>query len=432
MNINRKHCSLLKRSCHFRSVLQFPISTFVIQIMETKELPGISVSELLKLIPEDLLADLSSETKVDYQVKKLYGRNVFTLLLFGLIESERLGLRSLQDFFNSTHYKVLFNVDKTKKIKYNSLSARLATINVDFFKKAYEAIYEECSRLYDEKDLSLNYKIARVDSTMVCETATQLEKGINVGCKKDGKKQVKYTICLTNLFPSSVEVFREQCQINENLTIPQVILKAIDKDKDNVFVFDRGVTSREIFCELDTKEYLFVTRLKNDTRYVTTHHIPLPEKTSVGNLTILKDQLVYLYRSGNNLVEHPFRLIHAEREDGKAFLFLSNLITTNQDNPHLVEAKEIILLYKKRWDIEVFFRFIKQELNFSHFISVNLNGIQILLYMTLILALLILIYKKVNGWGYKTAKRRFMIELRDIISIMLIEYSGGDPSLVYR
>lgn len=394
--------------------------------------PGISVSELLKLIPEDLLATLSQETKVDYQVKKLFGRNVFTLLLFGLLESERLGLRSLQDFFNSTHYKVLFNVDKTKKIKYNSISTRLATMNVEFFKKTYEVMYDECALLYDEKDLSLTYQISRVDSSMVCETAAQLEKGINVGCKKDGKKQIKYTICLTNLFPSSVEVFRDQCHINENYTIPQVILKEISKDKDNVFVFDRGVSSREVFCDLDSKDYSFVTRLKTDVRFKVLQQIPLPERTSVGNLTILKDQLVYLYKSGNNLVEHPFRLIHTEREDGKAILFLSNLMTTNEQEPNLVDATDIIKLYKKRWDIEVFFRFIKQELNFSHFMSVNLNGIQILLYVTMILAMLILIYKKRNGLGYKTAKRRFMIELRDIISIMLIEYSGGDPSLVYR
>lgn len=404
----------------------------IILTMETINLNGISVNDLLKLIPEDLLVELSSETKVDYQVKKLYGRNVFTLLLFGLVESERLGLRSLQDFYNSTHYKVLFNVDQTKTTRYNSLSARLATMNVDFFKKAFEAIYDECSHLYDQTDLSLNYQITRVDSTMVCQTATQLEKGINVGCKKDGKKQVKYTICLTNLFPSSVEVFREQCHINENYTIPKAILKVIDKNKDNVFVFDRGVSSREIFCELDDKECSFVTRLKTDARYDIIQEIPLPEKPSVGNLAIVKDQLVYLYKSGDNVVEHPFRLIQTEREDGKPFFFLSNLINTKEDSPHLIEAKDIILLYKKRWDIEVFFRFIKQELNFSHFISVNQNGIQILLYMTLILAMLILIYKKMNGWGYKTAKRRFMIELRDIISIMLIEYSGGDPSLVYR
>jgi transposase len=392
--------------------------------MATNDKNDISVSDLLKLIPEDLLSGLSTETKVDYQVKKLYGRNVFTLLLYGLIETERLGLRSLEDFYNSTHYKVLFNIPKANTAKYNSLSARLATMNVDFFKKAYDAIYQECSSLYDETDLSLTHKISRVDSTMVCQTAAKLEKGINVGCKKDGKKQIKYTLCMTDFFPSSVEVFSQQCHISENLTIPNVILKVIDKSKDNVFVFDRGVSSRDVFCELDEKEYSFVTRLKTDARFEVLQEIELPAELTIRNLTILKDQRVNLYRSGTHIVEHPFRLIQAMDENGLKYFFLSNMFD--------LQAKEIMLLYKKRWDIEVFFRFIKQELNFTHFISVNENGIQILLYMTLILAMLILIYKKVNGLGYKTAKRRFMIEMWDIIAKMMIEYSGGDPSLVFR
>ena len=401
------------------------VSTFdCIQPMETNDINGISVSDLLRLIPEDLLAGLSTETKVDYQVKKLYGRNVFTLLLFGLIESERLGLRSLQDFYNSTHYKVLFNVSKTNTTKYNSLSARLATMNVDFFKKAYEAIYQECTRFYDETDLSLNYRISRVDSTMVCQTAVKLEKGINVGCKKDGKKQIKYTICLTDMFPSSVEVFNQQCHINENLTISKAIFKVIYKSKDNVFVFDRGVSSRYIFCQLDQKECSFVTRLKTDARFEVIEDFELPQQLNVRNLSILKDQRIHLYRSGNHVVEHPFRLIQTIGENGMKYFFLSNMFD--------LQAKDIVLLYKKRWDIEVFFRFIKQELNFAHFISVNENGIQILLYMTLILAMLILIYKKMNGLGYKTAKRRFMIEMWDIIAKMMIEYSGGDPNLVFR
>lgn len=392
--------------------------------MAANDKNGISVSDLLKLIPEDLLSGLSTETKVDYQVKKLYGRNVFTLLLFGLIETERLGLRSLQDFYNSTHYKVLFNIPKANTARYNSLSARLATMNVDFFKKAFDAIYQECSSLYDETDLNLTYKITRVDSTMVCQTAAKLEKGINVGCRKDGKKQIKYTICLTDFFPSSVEVFSQQCHISENLTIPNAILKVIDKSKDNVFVFDRGVSSRDVFCELDEKECCFVTRLKTDVRFEVLEDIGLPDELTIRNLTILKDQRVNLYRSGTHIVEHPFRLIQTMGENGMKYFFLSNMF----DLP----AKEIILLYKKRWDIEVFFRFIKQELNFAHFVSVNENGIQILLYMTLILAMLILIYKKANGLGYKTAKRRFMIEMWDIIAKMMIEYSGGDPSLVFR
>jgi len=385
---------------------------------------NVKVSDLLKLIPENLLSDLSLETKADYQVKKLFARNVFTLLLFGLMESERLGLRSLQDFYNSTHYKVLFNIPQSNTAKYNSLSARLAKMNVEFFRKAYEAVYEQCSQLYDQADLSLNYKITRVDSTMVCQTASKLEKGINVGCKKDGKKQIKYTVCLTNMFPSSVDVFNQQCHINENQTIPKTIFKVIDKNKDNVFVFDRGVSDREAFCKLDKQEYSFVTRLKTDARFLVIEDIEPGQELTVRNLTIQKDQRVYLYKSGNAVVEHAFRLIRTENEKGHPFFFLSNMFD--------ISAKDIILIYKKRWDIEVFFRFIKQELNFSHFISINENGIKILLYMTLILSMLILIYKKSNGLGFKTAKRRFMIELRDIISIMMIEYSGGDPSLVFR
>ena len=388
-------------------------------MMKFKE-DGIGVSDLLKLIPDDLLLDLAAETKVDYQVKKLYGRNVFNLLLYGLISGERVGLRSLEDFYNSKKFKVLFKLPGTKSAKYNSLSARLATMNVCFFEMAFQEIYEQCSLLYDGSTLSTQYKITRVDSTMVCETAAKLEQGIHVGQKKDGKKQVKYTIGLTDMFPSSVEAFTEQTCINENLTIPKVILKALDKSKDNVFVFDRGVFSREAFCELDKNECSFVTRLHVNARHVVLSDVDTPPGLVVGNLTVLKDQRVNLYCSGYKVVEQPFRLVQARSIQGKEYWFLTNRF----DLP----CQEIILIYKKRWDIEVFFRFIKQELNFTHLISVNENGIKILLYMTLILAMLILIYKKINEFGYKTAKRRFAMELGDIIDDILIVYCGGDPN----
>lgn len=371
-----------------------------------------------------MLADLSLQTKVDYQVKKLYGRNVFAALLFGLIESDRLGLRSLEDFYNSTQFKVLFDIPKANTTKYNSFSARLATMNVDFFRKAYELIYEQCLQFYGESDLSLNYKISRVDSTMVCQTAAKLEKGISVGRKKDGKKQIKYTVCLTDMFPSSVEVFNQQSHINENLTIPQTIFKVIDKSKDNVFVFDRGVFDRSIFCQLDDASCSFVTRLRTDARFVVLQDHEVEPGQQVRNLKVTKDQRVYLYKSGYKLLEHPFRLIQTTNEKGASFFFLTNLFDAT--------VQEIITIYKARWDIEVFFRFIKQELNFSHFISVNENGIKILLYMTLILAMLILIYKKINVLGYKTAKRRFMIEFWDIVAEIMIKLSGGDPSIVFR
>jgi len=375
-------------------------------MMKFKE-DGIGVKDLLKLIPEELLLDLAKETKVDYQVKKLYGRNVFNLLLYALIEKERIGLRGLEDIYSSRTFKTIFNFPaSTKSAKYNSFSARLAKMDVQFFEKAYESVYEQCSQLYDESVLSLKYKITRVDSTMVCQNACKLEEGMNVGAKKNGKKQIKYTIGLTNMFPSSVEVFTQQSCISENITIPKAILKVLDKHQDNVFVFDRGVSRRDVFCELDKNDCSFVTRLHVDARHIVIEDLNPPAGLVVGNLTILKDQRVYLYRTGTHVVEHPFRLIQTMSDKNVKYWFLTNRFD--------LSLKEIIMIYKRRWDIEVFFRFIKQELNFSHLISVNKNGIKIILYMTLIASMMILIYKRINEFGYKTAKRRFSIELDDI------------------
>jgi len=381
---------------------------------------GIGVDDLIKLIPEELLAELAFETKVDFQAKKLFGQVIFNLLLFGLLKGERIGLRSLEDFFQSKKFKLLSKLPKGQSTKYNSLSARLATMNVEFFAKAYEAVYEQCSFLYDEHLLSAKYKITRVDSTMVCQAANKLEQGINVGRKKNGKKQVKYTICLTDMFPSSVEVFTRQNAISENLTIPKTILKVIDKSKDNVFVFDRGVSSREAFCDLDNNHCSFVTRLHVGAKFVPVTTMNTPSNLQVKNLTVLSDQCVFLYKTGAKVIEDPFRLIQTRNQKGKEYWFLSNRFD--------LSCEEILLIYKARWDIEVFFRFIKQELNFSHFFSVNINGIKIMLYMTLILAMLILIYKKINDFGFKTAKRRFALELGEIIDDEMIIRYGGDPN----
>jgi hypothetical protein len=57
---------------------------------------------------------------------------------------------------------------------------------------------------------------------------------------------------------------------------------------------------------------------------------------------------------------------------------------------------------------------------------------EVMIYMTLIVAMLVLIYKKANNLGYKTAKRRFVMELRELITAIMIVLSGGDPDKVYK
>ena len=101
-------------------------------------------------------------------------------------------------------------------------------------------------------------------------------------------------------------------------------------------------------------------------------------------------------------------------------------------NDFELRPKEIANAYRRRWDIEVFFRFIKQELNASHLISLNKNGIEVIFYMTLITAMLVLIYKRANNVGYKTAKRRFAMEIRDLAIAMISVQCGGNPALFFK
>lgn len=383
----------------------------------------ISVKQLLSLIPDEELSKLAVQTGVDFQAKVLFGKSMFYLLLYGLAESERSSLRSLEDIFNSRRFKFLFNLDSKSTTRYNSISDRLATMELSFFEQAYSTMYA-IFRSHFPEQVALQYNIIKVDSTMVAETANKLEAGMSAGRKKDGKKQVKYTLCLDGLFPRSVDVFTEQGHLSEDLTIPATILKLTDPGQDNVFVFDRGVQRRGAYIELNEQQLNFVTRIRKNSRYQSIDILTTSTGSQVGNLTVLKDEWVYLYGGNNKKLAVPFRLLTTKDTHGQTLLFVSNM----KD----IAAQDIIMIYKKRWDIEVFFRFIKQELNFSHFISTNINGIKIILYMTLILSMLILVYKKYNNTGYKTAKRRVKMELDELLTILIVEACGGNPDIVFR
>ena len=146
---------------------------------------------------------------------------------------------------------------------------------------------------------------------------------------------------------------------------------------------------------------------------------------------LLQDDLVHIYglkerlKKNGKLVREQvlqaeqFRVIRFKStETGKEILLITNIFDFS--------GEKIAELYRYRWDIETFFRFLKQELNFSRFLSLNENGIQVVLYMTLITAMLVMIYKKENQIGYKTAVRRMGIELESLILAILVIQSGGD------
>lgn len=398
----------------------------------------IGVNQLLEFIPEALLAKLSANTNVDYYSKVLHGKKMFYLLLYGIVENEKLSQRSLEDTFNDPVFKLLFNLNEQESIVRSSISERLSKISPDYFKQVYECIYEQFSSLYSGK-IQQKFNLIRVDSSIVSDTAGKLQEGIKQN--QSGKKAVKYTVAFDGILPCCSSVFTSCTYSSEDVALPEVVRDYAKQESGhkNIYVLDRGLQSTRTMKEFSEDKVAFICRAKENRKYVELESlINQGQDLNLGKTTLEKDSKVYLYtgvpvknKKGNihyreELVEEPFRLIIVQDKEnqGEYYWFITNNFE--------LSAKELALAYRKRWDIEVFFRFIKQELNVSHLISLNKNGIEVMLYMTLIVAMLILIYKHGNGLGYKTAKRRFKMEVRDLIISLIVVECGGNPDIFFN
>lgn len=391
---------------------------------------SISIVKFISFIPEKEIDNLARRTNVNHYVKVLDGKSVLYLILYALIECQRNSLRTMEDIFNSTKFKFLFNLQEDKTVKYNSISERLSVINIEFFKKAYDLIYKSYSQYFKDSEIR-EHKLIRVDSTMVAETANKLQQGLIVGKKKKGKnkndrKLLKYTIAYDGILPVAGKIFTGQEYLSEDKTIPNIVFDYAKKDKESIFVFDRGVQKREVFVQLNQDKTAFVCRLNPGARTKIVEKMEQGQNRPVGTLELISDQKIQLGIPCKRIYyDEYFRLITAYDSQSKTYYyFLTNIFDAG--------VEDILAMYKSRWDIEVFFRFLKQELNFSHIFSTSENGIQVMLYMTMISSMLVLIYKHLNKVGYKTAVRRISFELDELIIKLIVKHCGGDPSLVFR
>lgn len=175
----------------------------------------VSTSWLLGVIPDALLTYPSEHTKVDYYSKVLHGEKLFYLLMYGILENDRLSQRTLEDTFNDTVFKTLFNLDRPESVRHSSVSERLSKIDSDYSKQIYEPFSAACSSTEHGK-----HNLIRVDSSMVSEACGKLlVEGID---HKNGKKSAKYSVAFDGILPCGAKVFTLSKHSNEDIALPEV------------------------------------------------------------------------------------------------------------------------------------------------------------------------------------------------------------------
>ncbi len=398
------------------------------------------------MIPDEELAKLAKDTKVDYCAKVLTGERMFYLLVYAFLMADRLSQRKLESVFASQPFKALFNYSVDMKVTRSSISTRLSTISLDFFEQSFQLLYGKLSSLYTEEEIR-GMNLIRVDSTMVAETCNKLKEGFTVGRKAEGKedrKQIKYTMAYDGFAAKLAEVFSKPTYLNEDKAMPEVVRALIKKDKDhkNVYVLDRGLMALANYKELDQSDAVFIGRI-NTNRKMTVVRSLMTEGTDrdLGKLELVDDVIVHLYKNSKDEDSQEFRVVKARfkkptntarkspggsnrKKVESEVWFITNV--TNEPGELQFTPKEIAEAYRRRWDIEVFYRFLKQNLSFSHFMSTSENGIKVILYMTLITAMLIMIYKRLNDIGYTEAKFCFKLEIEEWIIELNVAIRTGE------
>jgi len=182
------------------------------------------------------------------------------------------------------------------------------------------------------------------------------------------------------------------------------IMDLIAYERGSFYVADKGYTDFHRLHRINANGSFFVIRAKENLQFHRMYSRAADKTTGVIN-----DQVGRLlgYKSRNEYPEKLRRIKYYDAEHDKDLVFLTN----NME----LSASEIAFLYKKRWEVELFFKWMKQHLKIKSFWGTTLNAVKIQIYCAIIAYCLVALV------GYKLKVERSIYEILQILSISLLD-----------
>ena len=181
--------------------------------------------------------------------------------------------------------------------------------------------------------------------------------------------------------------------VSEGKTSEIKVARTLRFAPDTILVIDRGYTDYAWFRELTEEQVYFVTRMKQGAVYQLEGELEVPQ-----NSNVVRDQFISFPRL-NRDGEEPmlFRRVEIwDAEKQEAIVFLSNLLAFG--------ATTIAAIYKDRWQVELFFKALKQTLKIKTFVGTSANAVRTQVWTALI-AMLVLKYLQLKSkfsWSLST------------------------------
>lgn len=168
------------------------------------------------------------------------------------------------------------------------------------------------------------------------------------------------------------------------------VARTVSLSAGSIVVLDRGYSDYRLFADWNEKGVYFVTRIKDNADYAVIHEFEVP-----ANRNILSDQII-LFTGYYSQKKYPYplrKIVVWDKDQQREIILLTNHLDFG--------ATTLSAIYKDRWQIEIFFKTLKQNLKVKTFVGTSENALYIQIWTALIALLLVkyLQFKSTFAWS---------------------------------
>lgn len=349
-------------------------------------------AQLVQFLDRSRFNRIVTKYQGDKYIKSFSCWNQLLVMMFGqLAKSE-----SLRDLIVAleAHWRKLYHLGMGKSVTRSNLSKTNEQRDYRIFEDYAYRLVDEARSVNTEKVFGLDGHIYAFDSTTIdlCLEVFEWAKfrkhkgGIKVHTLYDVEAQAPTFFHIT---PAAT---------NDMKAMPE-----IPYQKSAYYIFDRGYNDFANLYKIEQIEATFVVRAKKSLKFKQISWKRRLPKNILSDSTIC----FVVYKSSKDYPLSLRRVVYYDEEQGREFVFLTN----NFVLPALMVAE----LYRSRWQIELFFKWLKQHLKIKKFWGTSENAVRIQVYCAIITYCLVVIAKR------RIKIERSVYEILQIIGISLTD-----------
>lgn len=328
---------------------------------------GSLFSQILSLFQRSDFARHVRELKVEHRAKGFSSWEQFVAMLFCQLAQAR-SLREISDGLKCCEGK-LKHLGLENEPKRSTLSYANAHRPWELYQKLFYDLLEQCQAISPKKKFRFKNRLLTMDSTTVelCASIFDWARW------RQTKGAVKLHLLLDH--DGYLPVFGH---VTDGKVGDVKVAQSLDFPKGSIVAMDRGYNDYRLFTRWTREGIYFVSRLKKNADIQIVENYSVPKGSN-----LLKDQKVRLqaFVAGRPDLE-DLRMVTVWLEDKQEELVLLT-------NHFELAASTIAAIYKERWQIELFFKLLKQQLKIKTFVGTSANAVRIQIWTALIAVLVV-------------------------------------------